>query len=871
MKGFPKFRNALFLSYIWVSLIPILVLAIVSLYLLAGYVENNALEKNNLVAELTANEVSTFIQGNLNSLNILKEALNNSGSSDQKEIQKLLQAILGNHGSFENIFILNRQGTVTNLIPYNPLFIGFDFSTNDFFTQTAAGNRTYFSQSFIFPLTNLPSIIIAIPYDGGVIAGIITLSGLNEILNKIRPGESSNAAIADAKGAFIAHTDLQKVRQREIEENLGLFRQGSRTNSGFRWLEYDNKNVLTSVSFVKNLNWAIIIYQDEKEALAPVKNIRSLTYLGMAISLILVLFFSIRRTYNITRPVSKLIAETKRVSSGDYSSKVECELYDEFNKLIDEFNLMIENIQQREKHFSSLFYNNGTKMLLMDNSSMKIIDANPAAAEFFSMNAEEMKNIDINRAEYSLIFNISSDKNDVQNYIVQTRVNNSDKYLDIYAAPIELREGSFSYLIIHDITDRILAEKEVEEYKSRLERLVEERTNQLSVANEKLALELENVRRIEENLRDQLSFFAKVIDTVPVPIFIRDMNRVYVDCNKFFEHYIGKTRDEIIGRSLFELIPEPFASKYAAMDDSLINLRNIQSYEYKFPDADGRLKDVIFNKAALIKADGTPVGIIGSFQDITEHKLMEEEIKKALDKEKELNELKSRFISTTSHEFRTPLTAILSSADLLEMYGRKWPEEKYYKHTGQIRRSVKYMTELLDDILTISRAESGIDAFSPGYINLHEVCSEVMESVRVKANEKHILRFDSQLGKNYFNLDEKLIRQILSNLLSNAIKYSPDGGMVRLSVSSHAGRLHIDVSDEGIGIAEEEKKNLMLPFYRARNAGTIPGTGLGLSIVKKSVELHGGEIFFDSRLNAGTTFSIIIPLTGDGNEENSGG
>ena len=231
-----------------------------------------------------------------------------------------------------------------------------------------------------------------------------------------------------------------------------------------------------------------------------------------------------------------------------------------------------------------------------------------------------------------------------------------------------------------------------------------------------------------------------------------------------------------------------------------------------------------------------------------------------MDSEKELNELKTRFISTTSHEFRTPLTAILSSADLLELYGRNWPAEKYLKHTNQIRRSVKYMTELLDDILTISKTESGKLVYNPDKCNLPEICSEVWESVKVKAKEDHNFNFEYLINQKYFYIDEKLLKQILSNLLSNAIKYSPEGGNIKLCVSLNDNNLEFKISDEGIGIPDDEKKNLFVPFYRSKNAATIPGTGLGLSIVNKSVELHGGKLSFESQLNKGSIFTVTIPV-----------
>lgn len=862
MKPFQKLKNVLFSSYILVALIPLTVLAFISLYLLSEYFRRDAHVKNSLLAELTAKEISVFVQGKISSLNILKEALNSLNEDDSRSINNLLQTTIENYPSFESIFVLNRQGHISNIAPFDSLFIGFDYSTSSYFTQTFNSSQIYSSRAFISPRTGQPTITVAVPYKNGVITGFINLSSLSSIIARITPGRNSYAAITDDNGTFIAHTDLNRVRQRETEENFSFMRNNYSGNDNFFWLNYNGKEVLTSIAFINKPDWTIIIYQDAEDALAAVKAIRLIILLGITLSLVIVLYTAFRRTNNVIMPVTRLIEKTKMVSAGDYSSKLEYAYYAEFNQLIDEFNLMIDNIQQREKHYSSLFYNSRTKMLLIDTSTQEIKDINPAAAEFFGLPYESIINRNIKDFDHSIIFRQETlNEWPAQNYIIRLNHNNTEKYLDVYASPLEGSDNNtLIYLIIHDITDRIIAERKIEEYKSHLEVLVAQRTNELTIVNQQLGTELERIRQTEEKLRDQLSFFTTVMNTIPVPIFIRDMNNRYSNCNKFFEQYIGKSRSQIIGQSLFDLIDEPYASTYARMDEQLLKDGNIQTYEYKFPVSPDKVRDVIFNKAVLVKADGEPAGIIGSFQDITEHKKMEADIQHALNSEKELNELKTRFISTTSHEFRTPLTAILSSADLLELYGRKWTEEKYNKHTSQIRRSVKYMTELLDDILIISRAESGKMVFNPATCNLREVCREIMEAVKVKAGEHHHLELVYSPEKDYFLLDEKLIRQILSNLLSNAIKYSPNGGTVKLITSNKYNELTIEVTDQGIGIPEDEQKNLMIPFYRTKNAAAIPGTGLGLSIVRKSAEVHGGKLFFESCLGKGSTFTVIIPV-----------
>ncbi len=247
--------------------------------------------------------------------------------------------------------------------------------------------------------------------------------------------------------------------------------------------------------------------------------------------------------------------------------------------------------------------------------------------------------------------------------------------------------------------------------------------------------------------------------------------------------------------------------------------------------------------------------------EIAKEKEYEMMLKESLEKEKELNELKTRFISTTSHEFRTPLTSIFSSAELIQRYGRVWSEQKFNEHLNRVKNSVDYLTNLLDEILTISRAETGKISFNPQIMNLLEFCNGVISDVSVYANKKHILKFDYKVKQTEYLLDVKLLRFMLTNILSNAYKYSPNGGKVNFTISEVKNNLIFKIKDEGIGIPKEDREHLFKPFHRSINSSNIPGSGLGLSIVRKAVELHNGEINYTSKLKLGTVFTITIPKT----------
>ncbi|MFA7289457.1 MAG: PAS domain S-box protein [Melioribacteraceae bacterium] len=234
-------------------------------------------------------------------------------------------------------------------------------------------------------------------------------------------------------------------------------------------------------------------------------------------------------------------------------------------------------------------------------------------------------------------------------------------------------------------------------------------------------------------------------------------------------------------------------------------------------------------------------------------------IKESLEKEKEVNLMKSSFISTTSHEFRTPLSSILSSIELLELYGKGWEENKYKLHIERIKTAVEYLTKLMDDILILNKAETGKLQINLTSLDLYELCHTIIEDVKSLSNKSHNIICNFNLEERIFQLDEKLIRFIINNLIANAIKYSPDGGEVELTIEKTKNHIKIEVKDKGIGIPIKDRAHLFKTFFRCSNTGKIPGNGLGLSIVKKSVEIHGGTIALDESYDEGTKFIITLP------------
>lgn len=238
------------------------------------------------------------------------------------------------------------------------------------------------------------------------------------------------------------------------------------------------------------------------------------------------------------------------------------------------------------------------------------------------------------------------------------------------------------------------------------------------------------------------------------------------------------------------------------------------------------------------------------------------DLSEALSKEKELNEIKSRFVSMASHEFRTPLSTVLSSAALVSRYNQQGDSEKSEKHIKKIKDAVKHLSDLLEDFLSLGKLEEGKVQVRSEPVEINELLKEIIEEVQVIV--KNGQTFDLEYNADgRFYTDRKLLKNILINLLSNAIKFSPEHSSIFVKAEMKDSNLVISVKDNGIGISDEDQQHLFSSFFRGKNAINIQGTGLGLHIVKRYVELIQGNIELQSKLQSGTTVTIRIPDLGE--------
>jgi PAS domain S-box-containing protein len=367
-------------------------------------------------------------------------------------------------------------------------------------------------------------------------------------------------------------------------------------------------------------------------------------------------------------------------------------------------------------------------------------------------------------------------------------------------------------------------------------------------------------KELEAELLRSASEREAILNTALVGIVL-SVARKHEWFNEKFVEMMGYSREELIGQTSSRLHPDVDTwDRFGVEARQTLMASGSYSGERQLRRRDGQLFWVQMGGNCLRPRD-PDAGVIWTFLDISERKKSEEETRAALERQKELNELRSRFVAMTSHEFRTPLATILSSGEILKHYGERLAAPEKSDILDTIAASVQRMMRMLDRVLLLGKAEAQMLELEPRPLDLQALCRQLLDEARaLQADGVCELRLDFAAGSGRGLHDEKLLRHILGNLLSNALKYSPRGGVVRLKVFTDGQETVMQVSDDGIGIPEDELSHLFESFHRASNVGAIPGTGLGLAIVKNAVEVYGGSISVSSRAGAGTCFTVRLPI-----------
>ncbi|MCA9901912.1 MAG: PAS domain S-box protein, partial [Anaerolineales bacterium] len=341
--------------------------------------------------------------------------------------------------------------------------------------------------------------------------------------------------------------------------------------------------------------------------------------------------------------------------------------------------------------------------------------------------------------------------------------------------------------------------------------------------------------------------------------YLPDLTLTFV--NKAYCRYFNTTAEALIGRSFLDLIPEADRSRVKAFYEELVRTKGASNYEHKVISPDGVERWQLWTDTAIVDENGTVTAIQAVGLDITERKQAEEALQHALEQEKELGELKSRFVSMASHEFRTPLATILATTETLSIYRDRMDDDQIDTRLQKIRFQVSHMKDIMEDVLNLARIQAARVQFNPETADLNALCQEIIEEFGSHTENRDRIEYACEKSPLTAVFDTHLMRQIISNIISNALKYSATDKQVLVTLKQESGQVLLSVQDHGIGIPAKDFKFLFEPFHRATNVGTISGTGLGLSIAKQAVQLHGGTIVPESQVGEGTTITVTLPET----------
>jgi PAS domain S-box-containing protein len=384
--------------------------------------------------------------------------------------------------------------------------------------------------------------------------------------------------------------------------------------------------------------------------------------------------------------------------------------------------------------------------------------------------------------------------------------------------------------------------------------------NDLRIAIEMGLYKHQTERQLQEN-RDQLETLLRSMGDA---VIATDANGLITFMNPVAEALTGWQQTEAMGKSVIEVLPLiDEVTQLPAEHPVAKVLQNHQTVYLKdyiaLVSRSGTSVPIGDSASPLRRATGEVSGVVLVFWDMSDRR-QAELLTQALEKEKELNRLKSQFVTTVSHEFRNPLAAVFIATELLEK-AQNLPESKRNTYLQRIKSSVRSMNELMEDVLILGQAEADRLVCHPAQLDLEQFCRNLVDEFSMLKEKEISITFSSTANNKLVSMDERILRYILTNLLSNAIKYSPANSTVqfRLTINTEARTAAFQIQDQGIGIPETDQPYLFDSFFRASNVDSIQGTGLGLAIVKRCVDAHRGQISVSSQVGVGTTVVVVLP------------
>jgi PAS domain S-box-containing protein len=496
--------------------------------------------------------------------------------------------------------------------------------------------------------------------------------------------------------------------------------------------------------------------------------------------------------------------------------------------------------------FLKMLFENISEGLLIVNEQFKIIDFNPRLLEMFGYSADELLNNNLNiliptnlhqkHNTYVKQFKEKPIKKQMGiGRVLEARTKNNQLfYIETSLNHLSLEGKTYFVALITDITKRV----EVE--------------NKLKNLNEKLELEVEKRTKALFESQALYTAVARNFPNGTINVFDKNFNYIFAEGKELYK--LGITSEKLIGTSYLKRLPKEIRLN---IEEELLKAFKGEERNFEL----NYKNQVYFINVVPLKDENNIIDKILLVEtNITKEKEASKKLELSLKKEKEINEMKSRFVSMASHQFRTPLSTILSSTSLIDSYIKKDKIKNTDKHIKRIKNSVKGLTDILNDFLSSDKLDSEMVKVHISKINVNTFFNDLAEELQTITKEGQNIKTTIYADSEFILSDTNILKNVIFNLISNAIKYSNENQEIYMLINIANNNLTINVIDNGIGIPLEDQKNLFTRFFRAQNAQNHKGTGLGLNIVKSYLELLKGNIIFESQENKGTKFTVEIPL-----------
>ncbi len=407
------------------------------------------------------------------------------------------------------------------------------------------------------------------------------------------------------------------------------------------------------------------------------------------------------------------------------------------------------------------------------------------------------------------------------------KADGAEFYMEVNGEVIPDANGRPSKLLFvsRDITERRIAQQKIRELNLNLEKKVEERTRELE------------------------RFFAVSTDF----LCITNLRGEFIKTNNAWNTLLGLDEIKLKGRSVMDFIHLDDQKKSRKVFKGNATGKGTQDFTVRMIHNDGGYKDVEWHAAQVDNR------IYAAARDITERVKLEQSLQSSIYKEKEINEIKSRFVSMASHEFRTPLASIMLSCESLLTYWSRMDHEQIKEKLSNVLHQTDHLSSIVKDVMQLSKIQEGKHTFKPGEYDFLKLCKDTIRDFNTDASLKTKIAFRPEFKTLTLKIDKRLILQVLYNLLSNAIKYAQPDPIIQVDLKGKGKNILLTVKDNGMGIPLEDQRFLFQPFYRATNARSLKGNGLGLNIVRESIRIQGGDIYFESEQGKGSTFYVLIP------------